>query len=225
MAVASVSFRVLLAEGSSELLMRQNASLAQYLAGAVASVLGVNVRNVVVLGVTDGGGGSGALAAWRRAQSTAGGGCTVDVRAFVSAPTTDAAALSAAASVAQSAVAASLASSAAFGASAWQPFVARYADAVGSTSALADPAALLDVAEFKLTLQAFDALLFTSLPSIVPNVTAVEAQPTQSGAALSAAAALGSSLVLAAGVASCLLRTRLAATAREAAAKLRGGLS
>ncbi len=125
---------------------------------------------------------------------------------------------------AQAAVAASLASDTAFGASAWQLFVARYADAVGTPSALADPAGLLDVAEFKLTVQAFNALLYTSVPSVVPNATAAAgAEPTQAGAALFAALALGGSLVLAAGTASCLLRVRLAATAREAEAKLRGG--
>jgi len=224
MGVATVSFRVVLAEGSSALLLRRNSSLARDLADAVASVLSVDERYVVIVGVTDGGGGSGALSARRRrAQTTAGGGCVVDVRALVSAPTTDAAALSVAATAAQAAVAASLASDTAFGASAWQPFVARYADAVGTASALADPAGLLDVAEFKLTVQAFNALLYTSVPSVVPNATAAGAEPTQAGAALIAALALGGSLVLAAGTASCLLRVRLAATAREAEAKLRGG--
>lgn len=220
-----VSFRVVLAEGSSMLLLRRNSSLSRDLAGAVASVLSVDERYVVIVGVTDGGGGSGALTARRRrAQTTAGGGCVVDVRALVSAPTTDAAALSVAATAAQAAVAASLASDTAFGASAWQPFVARYADAVGTASALADPAGLLDVTEFKLTVQAFNALLYTSVPSVVPNATAAAgAEPTQAGAALFAALALGGSLVLAAGTASCLLRVRLAATAREAEAKLRGG--
>ena len=220
MAVASVSFRVVLAEGSSTLLLRQNASLARDLEGAVASVLGVESRFVTLLGITD-----GAFTARRRAQESAGSGagCAIDIRAFVSAPTTDAAALSAAASAAQTAIAASLASDAAFLSSAWRPFVARFADAVGTSSARVDLPALMDIADFALIMQAFDGVVYSAMPSVVPNTTAsAEPPPGQAGAALSAAAVLCGAIIAAAGLASCRLRARLAATAREATAKLRG---
>ena len=223
MAIATVSFRVTLTGASAVLLQRQNASLARALVAAAASVLGVDEVRIVVMNITDvGGGGSGGLgAAGLRRRAQAHSGCAVDLRALVGAPTQDSGALSAAAAVAQAAIVSSLT---AFDESAWRPFAALVAAAVGAQ--LDDPGALFDLSAVVVTIKSFDALLYSARPSLPPNSTAGGAAESASAQAWTTALpvlgalAIAGAFVAASLAASLRLRARLAAAARAAAAKL-----